>query len=513
MESLDIVQDTVLAAMAVDYPQDRIRVIVTDDGASAEVRAWVEALAICNLHYTARVKEGSAGYKAGNLNHAIDFIKTLPGGPADYIAGLDADMIPEKRWLRSVLPHLLLDPKLGVATPRQCFYNIPTGDPLFQNNQISWAITDGFRDSLHCVWNSGSGYVMRRTALEDIGGFALGSVTEDVFSSMLKLSKGWKSAYLAEALQFGLVPNSYLGHIKQQVRWVSSSDHSINLCLDLEKSLNFKQRLSGFWNLPNAYRHILDTVDLVLVPIFLLDNSRSHGQVEMLRRFTQISCVAGLTHFLHDWTRGWLIGYRTAIRESGLQLYMAPYYVIAILRSFVLPHSLGGTEPGFKATGSISDDTHERNASQRAPLTRRAKHMIMGCGVWVHVFLIVYYLSYTVWHTRRIILQATTPPEGGFDASSSPLLWMEAAWLAPRSFKVLATCLTPVRYMFAPPNDPPRGDLMAEREETTGARYPKDAARKLWWSSWNCWNLFDFEILYFAIATFDVWLLVKTWGV
>lgn len=118
-ESLDIIQDTVLGALAVDYPKDSFRIILTDDGASPAVREWAAGLKQTNLYYTARVKQGTGGYKAGNLNHAVGFIEALPGSPADFIAGLDADMIPEKKWLRAVIPHLLLDSKMGVATPTQ----------------------------------------------------------------------------------------------------------------------------------------------------------------------------------------------------------------------------------------------------------------------------------------------------------------------------------------------------------------------------------------------------------
>jgi cellulose synthase/poly-beta-1,6-N-acetylglucosamine synthase-like glycosyltransferase len=37
------------------------------------------------------------------------------------------------------------------------------------------------------------------------------------------MAKGWKTAYLPEALQYGLIPNSYYGHLKQFLRWVSPS--------------------------------------------------------------------------------------------------------------------------------------------------------------------------------------------------------------------------------------------------------------------------------------------------
>jgi cellulose synthase/poly-beta-1,6-N-acetylglucosamine synthase-like glycosyltransferase len=118
-ERIDIIQDTILAVIAADYPSNRRRIIVSDDGASPELAAWLIEIGIPNLYYTARKKNGPEGYKAGNLNHAVNFSRSLPGGSAKYIAGLDADMVVEKRWLRSVMAHLLLDPEVGVVCPTQ----------------------------------------------------------------------------------------------------------------------------------------------------------------------------------------------------------------------------------------------------------------------------------------------------------------------------------------------------------------------------------------------------------
>ncbi|KAI1779551.1 glycosyltransferase family 2 protein [Hypoxylon cercidicola] len=423
-------------------------------------------------------------------------------------------MIPEKKWLRTVLPHLLLDSKMGVATPLQAFYNIPDGDPLFQSNQVAWAITDFVRDSLGCAWNSGSGYILRRAALEDIGGFSLGSITEDVYSSMLMLSKGWRSAYLPESLQFGLIPSTYLGHIKQHTRWnLGGIQLGQNFNFYLSKShtgqLNLRQRLSGFWCLTSAFRHILYMLDLVIIPTF--SATRTQEEMKILARFLRVSNIAFLSHFLHDYARGWAVGYRNAIRESGLQLYMAPYYVIAWFRSFILPRSLGGTEPGFKASGSISDDNYERCASRRSPLTHRAKHMILGCGAWYHVLLLIAYLMYTIWRIRCIIHQAMSAGIAGQDSIGvlSPS-WMEMGWLIPRFFKVLATCVTPLRYMCFPPNDPPRDDLMGERDEKTGARYSKAAARQV---KSTPWSILDYEFLQTVVVVLNIFLLAKTWGI
>ncbi|KAK3372917.1 nucleotide-diphospho-sugar transferase [Lasiosphaeria ovina] len=204
-EKLDIIQDTVRAALHIDYPQHRFRVIISDDGANPSLRDWVEQqqnLGTPNLHYTTRIKSGGAratGYKAGNLNHAMSVAYHLPGGRAEYVAGLDADMIPERQWLRAVAAHIVRDRKTGMR--RQ-----------------NWLCLDVVRDRVGAGWNLGSGWIVRRDAIDDIGGFPTNCLVEDVFSSMLMLANRWKTAYVREALQYGLVPETYLGYVKQFTR-------------------------------------------------------------------------------------------------------------------------------------------------------------------------------------------------------------------------------------------------------------------------------------------------------
>ena len=78
------------------------------------------------------------------------------------------------------------------------------------------------KNSLRVAWCTGSGYVMRRQALEDIGRFPTYSLAEDVFTSSLMLGSGWKTIYVNEPLQYGLMPDSLAAHLKQRTRWVSN---------------------------------------------------------------------------------------------------------------------------------------------------------------------------------------------------------------------------------------------------------------------------------------------------
>ncbi len=122
-EDVDVVLDTTRAACVVDYPTDRFRVVVLDDGKSAALSAAIEGLRkqYPNLYYTARTKIKGVPhhFKAGNMNHGLDLVHQLKGGAGEYMAALDADMIPEPIWLRTVIAHMILDPKVALACPPQ----------------------------------------------------------------------------------------------------------------------------------------------------------------------------------------------------------------------------------------------------------------------------------------------------------------------------------------------------------------------------------------------------------
>jgi cellulose synthase/poly-beta-1,6-N-acetylglucosamine synthase-like glycosyltransferase len=82
-------------------------------------------------------------------------------------------------------------------------------------------MTEVVNDALGHADCLGSGYIMRRVALESIGGFPTESLSEDICCSATLLGEGWTTAFVPEVVQYGSVPESYLGHIKQRTRWVS----------------------------------------------------------------------------------------------------------------------------------------------------------------------------------------------------------------------------------------------------------------------------------------------------
>jgi cellulose synthase/poly-beta-1,6-N-acetylglucosamine synthase-like glycosyltransferase len=124
-EDIDVVLDTARAACAVDYPRDRFRVVILDDGKERGLQKAIEDLALeyTNLYYHSRLKIKGAPhhFKAGNLRDGTDFVTRLDGGEGEFIAALDADMIPEPDWLRALVAHVVSDDQLALAClPQVC---------------------------------------------------------------------------------------------------------------------------------------------------------------------------------------------------------------------------------------------------------------------------------------------------------------------------------------------------------------------------------------------------------
>ncbi|NJR42615.1 MAG: glycosyltransferase [Akkermansiaceae bacterium] len=66
---------------------------------------------------------------------------------------------------------------------------------------------------------SGTSFVMRRCALEEIGGFVTESVSEDYFTGIRLSAQGYELVYLNEKLSVGLAAENMTTFANQRIRW------------------------------------------------------------------------------------------------------------------------------------------------------------------------------------------------------------------------------------------------------------------------------------------------------
>jgi cellulose synthase/poly-beta-1,6-N-acetylglucosamine synthase-like glycosyltransferase len=211
-EVVPMILNTVRGACNIDYPRDRYRIIICDDAADRNLQEALQPLLTQypQLFYHARVKTPGVHhhYKAGNLQSGIDYAVNLPGGPSEYLATLDADMIPDPEWFRALLPHLLRDSKLGLVSPPQTFWNVPADDPICQSICEFIHCLELRKDHIGAAWCTGSGVLFKRFIIDEMGGWPLPSMAEDQLLSFMMNGNGYQTAYIHEFMQVGMVPES-----------------------------------------------------------------------------------------------------------------------------------------------------------------------------------------------------------------------------------------------------------------------------------------------------------------
>ncbi|KAI7782796.1 hypothetical protein LA080_012837 [Diaporthe eres] len=509
-ETVDVCLDTIRAAINIDYPTSRFRVIVADDGASIELQNHVTELARSKpealLFYTARVKGEDDRHKAGNLNHALRFTSSLPGGPAEFVSGLDADMIPMRNMLRAQMPHLLLDPKMGLTCPAATFYNVPLNDWLLQSQTVHNKWEEFSRDRINDAWCTGSGWVARRCAIDELGGVPMQTIGEDAFMSTGISNNGWSTAFIPQSLQFGLVPDTYGSHLTQHRRWklgglIIGMDKRFGLWGKNVKGLSWKQRLWWFYYPVRALTLPLMTLGLFTAPLFMLAGTPwvVYATDDDLKALTQASALSFISTFALKCHMSLKTGYRAHMMEQCNEIWIAPYHTITQLKTFVFPTWLGGQLLTFVPTGSIPNHLYERNAKKRASLQSRLRSILIKDGAIFHLLFVTFCAAAVISVIARAHQQF---PEHGAQFGIyllTHLGWMPMQWL----FSFFA-CLTPIFYAVFPPTVPDREELLV-KDPLTGARYPKKSARGVTWVP----ELLGFEKVHIIVLVYSLCVLYQ----
>lgn len=214
-ESLDVVKPTVLAALAIDYPADKLRVYLLDDGRRPEFARFAEEAGCGYI-----IRSNNEHAKAGNLNHALTITK------GELIAIFDCDHIPTRAFLQLTVGWFLKDRKLAMLQTPHHFYspdpferNLGTYGRVPNEGQLFYGLIQPGNDFWNATFFCGSCAVLRRTALEEIGGIAVETVTEDAHTSLRMHRLGWNTAYLRWPLASGLATERLSIHIGQRMRW------------------------------------------------------------------------------------------------------------------------------------------------------------------------------------------------------------------------------------------------------------------------------------------------------
>lgn len=382
---------------------------------------------------------------------------------------------------------------MALACPPQLFYNTPASDPLAQSLDFFVHVIEPIKDALGVAWCTGSGYVVRREALDQIGNFPLGSLAEDVATSTLLLGKGWKTAYIHEPLQFGTVPEDYGGHLKQRTRWaIGTVDTAFKLkfCLWGEKvrQMTFSQRFSGFLYAALSLYTILLTISIFAIPIILIMGKPlvAYANYDQLQWLLRVCFASVIVNRLTEFALSLPAGYHTAQRGSRYQLWMSPYLALCIIRAFLLPKWLGGKTQAFKPTGSLGSALNERDPRSRKSMFHRLFAILFNYMAWFHLAFVYLTIVGVVYSTYKCFK---------LDSLNDKLIaLMTHAFFPPCTVFMLCSSLwVPIGYAIDPPTMPDRESLLV-RDSKTEVAHPTRKAKKIAFGGQAAWFEFEYTL-------------------
>ena len=268
-ESLEVVRDTVLAAQCIDYPRDKMKIYLLDDGKRREFAVFA---ADVGVGYITRNDNSHA--KAGNLNHAMKLTQ------GELITVFDCDHVATRIFLQATVGGFLKDPKLALVQTPHYFYspdpferNLSVGRNIPNEGTLFYGPIQQGNDNWNATFFCGSCAVIRRSALEEIGGFAVETVTEDAHTALKMQRLGWKSAFLDIPLAAGLATERLVLHVIQRTRWARGMTQIFRLDNPLfGRGLTIQQRLC-YLSAMLYYQFALPRIAFLTAPLaYLLFN-------------------------------------------------------------------------------------------------------------------------------------------------------------------------------------------------------------------------------------------------
>ena len=213
-----VVDGLVTALLALDYPADRLQIVVVDDGSDDGTGEILDGRAASEPRLLAlhrRAGEGPTG-KSAALNHA------LPRLTGEVVVVFDADHQPASNVLRLLARHFK-DPAVGAVQGR-CRIRNAADSPLSRLITVDYLagylVNEFGRQSVFGMpAYGGANCAIRISSLRQLGGWNVHSVTEDTDVTMRLILSGWRVRYEAAAIDDEEGVTTVGRYWRQRYRW------------------------------------------------------------------------------------------------------------------------------------------------------------------------------------------------------------------------------------------------------------------------------------------------------
>ncbi|MGA3245696.1 MAG: glycosyltransferase [Bacteroidota bacterium] len=222
-----VIGRTVESMLKLEYPKDKLTILVINDGSKDETASIVQKFADQDSRvvlFNVPLGEGGKG-KSRALNLGLKQVNS------EVIAIYDADNTPDPKALRYLVAQLITNQQLGGvigkfrtvnkdATLLTRFINIETLS--FQS------ILQAGRWQMHNIATlPGTNFVVWTHLMRDLEGWDEQALTEDSELSIRIYQKGYKIKFVPYALTYEQEPQEWKVWLKQRMRWVRGNNYVI----------------------------------------------------------------------------------------------------------------------------------------------------------------------------------------------------------------------------------------------------------------------------------------------
>src|ERR1700730_4823026 len=215
-EPPDMVIETLRSLLRLDYP--RYEVILIDDNTDDEA-LWRPVEAWCGRHGVKFAHlDNWPGYKSGALNYAL---RQLTSPDAEIIGVVDSDYQLQPGFLRRCAP-AFADPWIGFVQAPQDYRDWTQARyyrRLYYSYKYFFAVSQPSRNEHNGAIFAGTMGLIRRVALDELGGWDEWCITEDAELSLRLLRAGGSGLHGDESWGYGIMPLTFEALKGQRYRW------------------------------------------------------------------------------------------------------------------------------------------------------------------------------------------------------------------------------------------------------------------------------------------------------
>ena len=279
---------TVESLLQLDYPKDKIKICIVDDGSKDGTWDVVQQYKD-NPQVQLYRKENGGKHTA--MNYAIE------KSDAEFIGGLDADSFVHPQALRRILKTFFDDKEIMAVAPSILVYQPKNIIQKAQKVEYDMSVFTkkmlSFLNAIHVT--PGPFSIFRREVFEHIGPYRKAHNTEDQEIALRMHKAGYKIDHCPDAFVFTTSPNTIPKLYRQRLRWIYGF---IKNAIDYRQLVfNKKHGTVGTFTIPSAFASI---VSVVIVCGLIVYNA-AHFIYAKIIQYKTIGFHSSFKGFHFDW--------------------------------------------------------------------------------------------------------------------------------------------------------------------------------------------------------------------